>query len=1165
MRIIRYWCKAAVCLFVGAFIGGSYLPNVQARPTELIQFTANHHILGFAPGNVWIGSQDRMLRLELVGSRQVRPDTVGGSMDTHTGRAESSTGTTQRIRYTEAWEGVSVEYVVEPGVIAKSTYTVRAGQRGNPVSQICIRYNQPVSLDAAGNLIIRFSQGEMRESAPVAWQEKQGKRVPVPVRFRMMGPREVGFSATYDPAYALVIDPALSWNTFFKATGGNSNLALAFDSSGNIYICGSSLQTWGTPVRAHSGGSDFSVAKFNSNGVLQWCTFLGGTGTDLGYGIAVDGNYVYVCGESSATWGSPLRAYSGGKDIALAKLNNNGVLQWNTFLGSTSDDIGRSVVTRTGGSLFIGGESMATWGTPVRAFSGSSADAFVASVYSDGTLGWNTFLGATVTDITKAIATDVNDNCYVFGESMDSWGAPIRAFGDNRDVFVAKLSTVGVLQWNTFIGGDGYENAWTGAVDKVGNIYVAGNGNATWGSPVRPYAADLDAFAAKLNPNGLLQWNTFLGGAGYDYGQTLVVDGSGNLYLGGYSLDNWGTPLNAYSASPLGSPDAFMVRLSNNGALIWSTFLGAQAGMHYGWGMGVDNSNGEIYFSGDSTSTWGTPINPFGSGTNGFLAKYNPLTLNNAKAKSALVDSTLSLTSRGKNYAGMTDVKLKNTSLTIPGTGLSLAGVSKFVAQFALPATPGLYDLVLTRSGVDYVFKSVFTVLQSITAPVRWSMTDMGQAGNPTGLTSGNLTVADADRNGKAEVYVASNDSMLYKFYKPSSTAGWSIGFFPEQTGHHLNDVLVQDANEDGELEVFGASTQPSLYQYTAAGTGWSTTPFGTFSSPIAVGDGNANGLVDVYGVSITAAGNVSLVETLSNSVVATGLGTVFCMVSGDGNNDDQDEIFVANSERRVYQLRYNGAAWEKSIVAVSSAGDMKKLALGDVDSNGSWELYGANQDKRVYQYQWSGSSWTVTTVGVLPEACSSLAVGDGDSDGAAELYVACSNGHAYQIRYSTAGWVAPLDLGHAGSPLLSVAVGDGDHDFTSEVYALAENAHVVQYRATGVAPTPTITPTAVPTSVPLPDRFLKIYHSKINPNQGEQALIRWTQPQNANVTITVYNLVGDKICTLVDRQTYVAGRLHELPWKGQNTSGQTVGSGIYIVHIKTDGFETYSKVAVIK
>src|SRR6185295_4893356 len=109
--------------------------------------------------------------------------------------------------------------------------------------------------------------------------------------------------------------------------------------SGNVYVSGYSTATWGSPVRAYTSGNDAFAVKLNSSGALQWNTFLGGSGTEQGNAIAVDGSgNVYVSGLSTATWSVPVRAYSALNDAFAAKLNSSGALQWNTFLGSGNND-----------------------------------------------------------------------------------------------------------------------------------------------------------------------------------------------------------------------------------------------------------------------------------------------------------------------------------------------------------------------------------------------------------------------------------------------------------------------------------------------------------------------------------------------------------------------------------------------------------------------------------------------------------------------------------------------------------------------------------------------------------------------------------------------------------------------------------------------------------
>ena len=170
----------------------------------------------------------------------------------------------------------------------------------------------------------------------------------------------------------------------------------------------------------------------------------------------------------------------------------------------------------------------------------------------DPTLVWNTFLGGglfTTNDDGRAIAVDASGNVYVGGHSSRSWGSPLRPYLGNTDAFVAKLDASGALVWNTFLGGSGADEGRGIAVDASGNVYVGGYSNATWGSPVQAHSGDGDAFAAKLDASGALVWNTFLGSSGDDWGLAIAVDASGNVYVGGYSFATWGIPLRPHSGS----------------------------------------------------------------------------------------------------------------------------------------------------------------------------------------------------------------------------------------------------------------------------------------------------------------------------------------------------------------------------------------------------------------------------------------------------------------------------------------------------------------------------------------------------------------------------------------------------------------------------------------
>jgi hypothetical protein len=339
---------------------------------------------------------------------------------------------------------------------------------------------------------------------------------------------------------------ALVWNTFLGGSRNDQGFGIAVDGSGNVYVAGVSGAAWGSPVRAYTGAEDDAfAAKLDASGALVWNTFLGGSGTDIGTGIAVDGSgRVFVTGYSDATWGSPVRAHTGAYEAFAAKLDASGALLWNTFLGS-GDDVGNAIAVDGSGNVYVAGNSRGTWGSPVRAYSGG-IDAFAAKLDTSGALLWSTFMGGAGGDFGTAIAVDKSGNVYVAGDSGAAWGNPVSAFTGAAEAFAAKLDAGGALLWNTFVGpGGGIGNGI--AVDGGGNVYVTGASGA-----------NTDALAAKLDPGGALLWNAFIGGSGTVDGKGITVDQSGNVYLVGWSDATWGSPVRAYTASD----NAFVAKIN---------------------------------------------------------------------------------------------------------------------------------------------------------------------------------------------------------------------------------------------------------------------------------------------------------------------------------------------------------------------------------------------------------------------------------------------------------------------------------------------------------------------------------------------------------------------------------------------------------------------------
>jgi len=407
--------------------------------------------------------------------------------------------------------------------------------------------------------------------------------------------------------------PTLGWNTFLGGDRSDGAQAVAVGADGNVYIAGYSRSGWGTPVLPYfqyfpgAYGQDVFVAKLDPNGQLIWNTFLG-KGDDTAYGFAVDGSGdVYVAGSSGNSWGSPIVAWAQDRTGFLAKLDTAGNLLWNTFFGGMNMSLARD----SDGNIYLTGYTL------------TSADAYASKFSSAGFLVWNTPLGGIGPDAGYGITIAGADTVYVVGESGATWGSPLAPFPTTAslNVFVAKLMTSdGAVAWNTFLGGPANDQARAVAVDPSGDLFVSGFSAASWGNPLRPYtpggSQGNDAFVSKVSTGGVLLWNTFLGGSNDDWGQGIAVDGTGGVFVGGDSRAAWGTPVHAFAAIS----DGFLTRLDADGTLIWNMFVGG--GGDDAVSPVVADGHGNVYAAGvASGASWGSPVRPYTDGGDGFVAQ----------------------------------------------------------------------------------------------------------------------------------------------------------------------------------------------------------------------------------------------------------------------------------------------------------------------------------------------------------------------------------------------------------------------------------------------------------------------------------------------------------------------------------------------------------------
>jgi len=270
----------------------------------------------FSPGGVTFvlnSSAERWsIKLDFVDAdRDVRPLGMnetsavisyfkGKPEDWHTGIP-----TYGRLVFRNLWPGIDLVY---SGTTNKLKYEFVV-QPGAEASRINLAYRgaTEVALDKDGRLEVKTPLGSLRDDEPVAYQEKDGKRVDIPMAFVLEGPgreeteqdgrdrgpemRSLSFGfkvGDYDRSLPLIMDPALLvYCGYIGGSGEDCGSGIAVDGSGNAYMTGSTTSREATfpetggPDLTHNGGYDAFVAKVNASGAgLAYYGYIGGSGND---------------------------------------------------------------------------------------------------------------------------------------------------------------------------------------------------------------------------------------------------------------------------------------------------------------------------------------------------------------------------------------------------------------------------------------------------------------------------------------------------------------------------------------------------------------------------------------------------------------------------------------------------------------------------------------------------------------------------------------------------------------------------------------------------------------------------------------------------------------------------------------------------------------------
>ncbi|OSZ79165.1 hypothetical protein CAP35_13195 [Chitinophagaceae bacterium IBVUCB1] len=501
-------------------------------------------------------------------------------------------------------------------------------RKGGDASNIKIQYKGATSIAFdKGEIIVETPYGSIKEEAPYTYDITSRKEIKSAF---VLNENMLGFDIKKGEEN-LVIDPAVLWSTYFGGNQTDYGNCVTTDNDGNVYLGGDTystagIATTGAHITTYPGASCGYIVKFNAAGARLWGTyfvFTGSTTTTINKIVTDNNGTIYGCGG----------AISGSLgNIGIFSFTSTGSYKWQSVYGASTVDEGPVDISYFGGKIYVVGYVRAA---------------------------------------TNFITTGSHQTTY----------------GINTDGFILKRDTnaTGGINWATYYGGFGTEEAIGCAFDKAGYLYVVGyttsNTNiATTGAHQSVWSSGLDAFLVKFDTSGSRIWGTYYGGSSVEYGNSVAVDSGNNVYICGLTLSNNAIATSGAYRTYRG--DGYIVKFNSNGIRQWGTYVESPL---YSIVIGKDDT---LYCAGNTSSTTEIatsgafkPSFSGGIGSDAFVHAYN-LSGNNLIWGSYF---------GGSNDEYVRDMAYQNATVYIAGNTQSSSGI----------ATPGAFRTSINLNTPD--------------------------------------------------------------------------------------------------------------------------------------------------------------------------------------------------------------------------------------------------------------------------------------------------------------------------------------------------------------------------------------------------------------------------------------------------------------------------------
>lgn len=309
---------------------------------------------------------------------------------------------------------------------------------------------------------------------------------------------------------------SIIWSTFFGKSGGDFAFDIKVDLLDNIIIGGTSTSTnlYTTALSFqpnHKGNTDAFIARFSKNGLLKWCTYYGGAGSEDIHALAVDLNCNIIgVGESfSHNLNTSIGAFQsnndGSSDSYMIKLDSNCTRVFSTYFGGSGSDDAWGLVCDSIGTIFLAGHTSST-DFDTTAFSyqtinNGGVDCYLTKWSPVGSLLSSTLFGGLMNDNSCRLIFHSSNQLLLLAETESSnlptySSSEQTTLGGNYDLYLAMFNATTLYPtWGTYFGGSAYEDA-IDLIPVIGDQFLfCGSSNST------NYPVSASAYQSSLNNN----------------------------------------------------------------------------------------------------------------------------------------------------------------------------------------------------------------------------------------------------------------------------------------------------------------------------------------------------------------------------------------------------------------------------------------------------------------------------------------------------------------------------------------------------------------------------------------------------------------------------------------------------------------------------------------